>query len=131
MKGRLGEFGLKFNPLTGKPYKKGRQPIKAKTKKNLLYKPRKCQYCRRLPVQNIHHIRGVTSGGSNRQSNLIGLCASCHYKVHHGEITIEQLKRRLGIKITKRKISKRRHKRREYNPFDIKITPIKLPKIRI
>jgi 5-methylcytosine-specific restriction endonuclease McrA len=99
----------------GNPFdtKKKRKPIKPKIRKTVLTKPKKCAYCRKLPAQHIHHIRGVASGGSNRKGNLIGLCGYCHHRVTVGEITNEQLKRRLGIKVSKPKKTKRH--RREYN----------------
>ena len=129
MAGNQFDIGLKYNPLTGKPYKKGRNPIKSKIRKELLYARKKCQYCRRLPAQHLHHIRGVASGGSNRERNLARLCAYCHQRVTSGEITTNQLKRRLGIKIIKNKKStKRKRKRtREYNSFGLNIKPIKVP----
>ena len=118
MAGNQFDIGLKYNPLTGKPYKKGRKPIKSKIRKELLYARKKCQYCRRLPAQHLHHIRGVASGGSNRESNLARLCAYCHQRVTSGEITTNQLKRRLGIKISKPKKTKRHKSNKEYKPFD-------------
>jgi 5-methylcytosine-specific restriction endonuclease McrA len=123
------EINLNYNPLTGKPYKRERKPIRSKIKKELLYQPRKCQYCRKLKAQHLHHIRGFAKGGSDRKSNLIALCAYCHQRVHSGEITTEQLKRRLGIKVIKNKKSTKRKVRRnrQYNPFALNIKPIKVP----
>jgi 5-methylcytosine-specific restriction endonuclease McrA len=110
----FGNFGLEPKG------KNKRKPIKSKVRKEILYARRKCQYCRRLPAQHIHHMRGVAKGGSNRETNLVRLCGICHQRVTSGEITTEQLKRRLGIKITKRKKTIKRQKKRsrEYSPLD-------------
>lgn len=125
MKGQL----IMPKNILGSPFdrEKKRKPIKPKIRKDVLTKPKKCAYCRKLPSQHIHHIKGVASGGSNRKNNLIGLCGYCHHRVTVGEITNEQLKRRLGIKIKKTTRRKNR-KRRESNPYGIKIEPIRLPK---
>ncbi len=105
------DIGLDYDPLTGKKLRGRRKPVKSKTRKELLYKRRKCQWCRRNKVQHLHHVKGVAKGGSNRKSNLIALCAYCHQRVHSGEITSMQLKRRMGIKIKKKKKSKRKRKK--------------------
>ncbi len=77
-------------------------------------------YCRKNESMHLHHIRGFAKGGSDRKNNLVPLCANCHYKIHHGIITTEQLKRRLGIKITKNKKIKRKSKRKqESNMFEL------------
>lgn len=101
--------------------------IKSKTRRDLMYKPKKCAYCRKSEAMNIHHIRGFAKGGSDKTTNLVPLCANCHYKVHHGLITTEQLKRRLGIIISK-KTTKRKHKKRQqYDMFGLpKYKPPKL-----
>lgn len=36
-----------------------------------------------------HHIEKYESGGNNRLENLVTLCASCHKKLHEGEINYE------------------------------------------
>jgi 5-methylcytosine-specific restriction endonuclease McrA len=123
-------ISLKYDPITGKPYKRQRKPIKSKIRRELLYKPKKCAYCRRLPAQETHHIRGFAKGGSDRKSNLVGLCAYCHRRITSREITEEQLKKRLGIKVIKnKKSSKRKSRKKEYNPFGIK--PIKIKPIKL
>ena len=41
-----------------------------------------CERCleagRYVPVDEVHHIRPVTEGGSHDEDNLISLCRSCH-----------------------------------------------------
>jgi hypothetical protein len=108
-----GQLVLPKGGFFGEPERK-RKPIKSKIRKELLYARKKCQYCRRLSAQHLHHIRGVASGGSNRERNLARLCAYCHQRVTSGEITTNQLKRRLGIKVIK-KPKKIHKKRREYS----------------
>ena len=45
-----------------------------------------CEMClkegRLTPVQEVHHIKPVSQGGSEF-SNLMSLCQSCHTKIHH------------------------------------------------
>jgi hypothetical protein len=91
-------ISLKYDPITGKPYKRQRKPIKSKIRRELLYKPKKCAYC--------------------------------HRRITSREITEEQLKKRLGIKVIKnKKSSKRKSRKKEYNPFGIK--PIKIKPIKL
>ena len=51
-----------------------------------------CERCKVVPAQHTHHIHeqhekesfeSVNSGTIHRASNLTGLCADCHHKVHH------------------------------------------------
>jgi len=43
----------------------------------------RCQGCGRNDVLfNVHHIQPLHSGGSNKMSNLITLCESCHKRIH-------------------------------------------------
>jgi len=102
-------MGFDYGSLWDEPRKRN---VKGKTRKELMYKKKNCQYCRKNEVMHLHHIRYVVKGGSDRKSNLIGLCANCHYKVHHGLITTNQLKRRLGIPIKPKKISRIKKKRK-------------------
>lgn len=45
-----------------------------------------CEQClkegRLTPVQEVHHIIPVTSGGTHDETNLMSLCRSCHNKIH-------------------------------------------------
>lgn len=36
-----------------------------------------------VPVEEVHHIVPLTKGGSNKFSNLMSLCQSCHTKIHY------------------------------------------------
>ena len=41
------------------------------------------------PAEHLHHIEFRSQDGSNAETNLIGLCASCHLRgVHNGRITV-------------------------------------------
>ena len=41
------------------------------------------------PAEHLHHIEFRSQDGSNRETNLVGLCASCHLRgVHNGRITV-------------------------------------------
>ena len=35
-----------------------------------------------VPVQEVHHIKPLSEGGTHDQENLIALCKSCHAKIH-------------------------------------------------
>lgn len=45
-----------------------------------------CERClqdgRLTPVEEVHHIKPVSQGGTNDPSNLMSLCQSCHTKIH-------------------------------------------------
>lgn len=41
-----------------------------------------CNLCHRTMIDEIHHIIPVERGGTNDYENLIGLCGSCHAKLH-------------------------------------------------
>lgn len=45
-----------------------------------------CEQClkegRLTPVEEVHHIRPVSKGGTHERSNLMSLCQSCHNKIH-------------------------------------------------
>jgi len=70
-------------------------------------------WCRKQPAQEIHHIDG--NPRNNKPDNLIALCGTCHNKVHNGEITKEQLRKRLGIKKkVLKKASKVKRRKKKY-----------------
>lgn len=59
----------------------------------------KCQHCKGKSKDSkleVHHIVYKSNGGSDEQENLITLCNSCHYKLHHGEITLKLKGKRKG-----------------------------------
>lgn len=49
-----------------------------------------CERClqagRLTPVEEVHHIKPVSQGGTNDDSNLMSLCRSCHTKIHRDEL---------------------------------------------
>ena len=46
-----------------------------------------CEMClkegRFTPVEEVHHIKPVSQGGTHEWSNLMSLCRSCHTKIHY------------------------------------------------
>ncbi len=46
-----------------------------------------CERClkegRVTPVEEVHHIVPLSSGGNNKFTNLMSLCQSCHTKTHY------------------------------------------------
>ena len=42
----------------------------------------KCLLCQKGPVEQKHHMRPRSLGGSDTLGNLVGLCNSCHDKIH-------------------------------------------------
>jgi len=54
----------------------------------------KCLQCKKKyssDVLELHHIKPVSEGGSNRLSNITVLCPTCHRRVHTGEIPAKDL----------------------------------------
>jgi len=41
-----------------------------------------CGACKSASVEHIHHIVMLKNGGTNDESNLIGLCYDCHVLIH-------------------------------------------------
>ena len=50
----------------------------------------KCAICD-SKIEHYHHIVQRTKGGSNRPDNIIGLCRSCHVKVHSGKASLKEI----------------------------------------
>ena len=46
-----------------------------------------CEMClqngRLTPVEEVHHIKPLSQGGTHSNDNLMSLCQSCHTKIHH------------------------------------------------
>ena len=46
-----------------------------------------CEMCLKegklTPVEEVHHIKPISQGGTHARSNLMSLCQSCHTKIHH------------------------------------------------
>jgi 5-methylcytosine-specific restriction endonuclease McrA len=70
----------------------------------------KCMWCRKHPVQEFHHID--KNPHHNTPNNIIALCGTCHNRTHDGQITKEQLWKRLGIKKKTKKAVKKRIQRK-------------------
>lgn len=41
-----------------------------------------CFICCVKPVEHIHHMTMLINGGTNDESNLVGLCENCHCGIH-------------------------------------------------
>lgn len=50
----------------------------------------KCPFCGD-EIKQYHHILPRSKGGTDTVKNIIGVCESCHIKIHSGEITEEML----------------------------------------
>lgn len=37
-----------------------------------------------LPYLEVHHVKRLASGGSDKVSNAVGVCPNCHRELHHG-----------------------------------------------
>lgn len=48
-----------------------------------------CNVCKIPNLLVQHHIRGRKIKNPNHKSNLCNICSNCHYKIHCGEIIIE------------------------------------------
>lgn len=46
-----------------------------------------CEECLKTgkltPVEEVHHIKPISQGGTHARDNLMSLCQSCHTKKHH------------------------------------------------
>ena len=46
-----------------------------------------CEMCLKngqlTPVEEVHHIKPLSQGGTHSKDNLMSLCQSCHTKIHH------------------------------------------------
>ena len=55
----------------------------------------KCQVCNQKFKSrhlDIHHIKHIAKGGSDRISNIIALCPTCHRKVHSNDLSAKVLR---------------------------------------
>ena len=47
-----------------------------------------CEECYKkglvVPMEQVHHIKPLSEGGTHERSNLVSLCASCHSRIHAG-----------------------------------------------
>ncbi|MDH7517314.1 MAG: HNH endonuclease [Candidatus Thermoplasmatota archaeon] len=102
-----------------------RKSVKTSIKKEVIARQKyHCYKCKELlpATYHIHHKKSVSSGGSNRVSNLIALCPNCHADIHH--------KKRVGTKrksIHKKKSSR---KNRSKTSYDYSISRVEMPKVK-
>lgn len=89
--------------------KTGRTPVPSKLKREKMLKPRKYKWCRKHPAQELHHIDG--NPRNNKPDNLIVLCGTCHITATRGEITKEQLRKRLEIRKKAKRITRKKRTR--------------------
>lgn len=58
-----------------------------------------CQHCKGKSKDSkleVHHIIFRSNGGSDEEDNLITLCHTCHYKLHHNKIKLKLTGKRKG-----------------------------------
>ncbi|QRK10989.1 HNH endonuclease [Archangium violaceum] len=67
----------------------------------------KCELCEKVapfeteegePYLEVHHVRRLALGGSDRPENTVALCPTCHRWLHHGA-DAERLRRRLYARV--------------------------------
>lgn len=46
-----------------------------------------------LPYLEVHHVRPLAAGGSDRSSNAIAVCPNCHRELHHGALATDIVER--------------------------------------
>lgn len=97
----IGQFNthLMKNPSLADPkikhwgYQKGTNYGFENTKAMVLNRDNyTCQYCKGKHKDSkleVHHIIYKCNGGSNKESNLITLCHTCHQNVHSGKINLK------------------------------------------
>lgn len=80
--------------VSGKEYQQGEQEGHYNTKAYVLHRDKyKCQSrqkCKHHEVLEVHHINFRSNGGSNKPSNLITLCKTCHDDLHIGKFKISK-----------------------------------------
>lgn len=133
-----GQLGFKDPFAT----EKKREPVRKSDREHLLdYQGGKCWSChrsfRQMGVRPILHHKNLNPK-DNRITNMVLICSNCHDRIHQKEKKVR--KRVTGafglpeyrvVKVgskRKRRTTKKHRKRRESNPYGIKIEPIKLPK---
>ena len=94
------------NPLLANPkirpwgYQQGENYGFANTRAMILARDNHtCQLCKGKHKDSkleVHHIIFRQNGGSDEATNLITLCHTCHYDLHHGKISAQRLKNLQG-----------------------------------
>jgi len=81
-----------------------RNPLLVKLLKQL--HPNQCQLCgnaffwkrgHQKKYSEVHHIRELSVGGTDAADNCIVLCANCHRKMHHGDVSLQDLGQQLLV----------------------------------
>jgi len=70
-------------------------------------RPNKCQICEEdhflkengEPYSEVHHIEELSKGGSQVTDNCLVLCPTCHMKMHHASVEIDDLGNKFEITI--------------------------------
>ena len=50
---------------------------------------KECSICKQYNIVVEHHITSKCYGGTNKKSNRVSICPTCHSLVHYGEVIIE------------------------------------------
>lgn len=126
----MGPFDLDCDLLTGKKIKTTSQQIRSNLTPAMKGSIKeavgsKCEKCGRKGKLQIDHIKEVSKGGTNVGSNLVALCANCHYeKLTQAEMKKIVSKRSKKVKqqITnilrnRKKVEAETAKKDSYDPF--------------
>ena len=86
-------------------FKRNRSLTSGEKKRLLLLARGKCEYCgceitSRGVKEEIHHIVPFSSGGSDKEHNLIVLCPNCHSKAEH--ISRAQFRLKIAYRLPKK-----------------------------
>jgi len=85
---------LTNSKVWGHWYQKGPKFHFENTKAYVLYRDNyKCQYCKgksKDPRLECHHVKFKSKGGTDKPTNLITLCETCHKKLHLEKITLTE-----------------------------------------
>lgn len=57
-----------------------------KDKKAIKNKRGRCEWCHKVGITDMHHIKTRGAGGADTPDNLIELCRVCHTLAHSGSI---------------------------------------------
>jgi len=70
-------------------------------------RPNKCQICDEEhflkengdPYSEVHHVKELSKGGSQATNNCLVICPTCHRKMHHASVEIDDLGKKFKITI--------------------------------
>lgn len=84
---------IKSPDIQGTGYQNGPQKDFWNVREYVLYRDNHtCQHCKgksKDKILNVHHIKSVSEGGTDRPDNLITLCETCHKDYHDGKIALK------------------------------------------